>query len=143
MIERGTVVVVTDDEIQIMMGGAAACNGCTACSVGQGGARILKLSRQVECKPGDQVEIEVNPASPYITYLTYFVLPLLVMFLFYVILKNILPDHLLAKNFLVTGGTLVGLIGAIPFIKMVDRYFRKNENKFIRIKQVHRMEFGK
>jgi positive regulator of sigma E activity len=142
MIEKGTVMVVKDDEIQIWMGGNAACNGCNACTVGKDGGKILTISRrpQIQCKPGDLVELDIHPVSPYISFFAFFFLPLLVMFAVYLILKAVLPDTLALKSFFVTGGTLGGLILAIPFIKMIDRYFKYHENDFVKIKNIIKME---
>lgn len=138
MVEKGVVIAVQDNEIQILMGQNPSCGGCTACSVGSEGKHILTLSRQVDCRPGDEVELEISERSPYLPIFSFFVLPLMIMFLMYLVLNEILPSDLAIRSFLLTGGTIAGLLVSVPFIRMIDRYFSRNENKFIRVRQVYR-----
>ncbi|GAB4170964.1 MAG: hypothetical protein Kow00108_05250 [Calditrichia bacterium] len=136
MIEKGIVIDATDKEVKIMMGNNPACGGCNACSTGENGNRILTVHQQIEVSPGDKVEVDVHPASPYISFLSFFAIPLVMMFLFFLLFKWIIPDQVRLKMFLVTLGTLAGLLGAVPVIRKIDTYFKNHENDYIKIKRI-------
>ena len=137
MEEKGIIREVAENEIKVLMQSSPECNGCTACSLDGAHKRILTINQKLDCKVGDEVVINVHPASPYISIFTLFVFPLILVLVSYALADSCLPADLKIKELLTVIISIGGLILGFPFIKLVDGFFKKHENSFLKVKKIN------
>jgi len=137
MDETGIVCEVKEDFIKLLMKGSESCEGCTACSVDGGPQkRVLTINENVDCELGDEVTVSIHPASPYISIFTLFVLPLILILVFYSLANRYLPISLVHRDVITVLAAIGGLVASFPAIKMVDKFINKHESNLIQVKKV-------
>lgn len=123
MIESGVVNRVENDLAWITMVKGEQCAGCTACKAfGEGSFEIMAINQQ-QAKPGDHVEVEINPKQV-VKYATIvFLLPVLSLIFGYFLGSSYLTSIGLSLEAAgIIGGaglmiiTFVGIIGYDRFI---------------------------
>ena len=139
MDEKGIVCEVKDDFIKLLMKGSEKCEGCTACTFdGSPQNRVLTINEHVDCEVGDTVTVSIHPASPYISIFTLFVLPLILILVFYVMADKFLPFTMNYRDILSVVFAIVGLIFSFPVIRIIDRIVNKHESDLIKVKNIEK-----
>jgi len=137
--EQGIVCEIKDGHIKLLMKSSESCNGCTACSVDGGPqSRVLTINEKPDCDLGDIVHVGIHPASPYIGIFTLFVLPLILILVFYAFSNKFFPATLPYRDIATVVSAIIGLILSFPLIKIIDRFLSKHEKNLIKIKKVEK-----
>lgn len=136
MIESGVVNKIDKKLAWVTMIKGEQCAGCTACKAfGEGSFEIIALNEQ-GAKPGDKVEVEINPRQV-IKYSTIvFLLPVL----------GLIIGYFLGNSFLIPfglTGDAAGIIGSLGFMMLTfffiigyDRIITKSRPVNARINRV-------
>ncbi len=83
MVENGIVIKVERDLAWVMMTKGEQCAGCTACkSFGEGRFEIV-AANSLGARPGDNVEVEINPKQVVKYSAIVFLLPVLALIIGY------------------------------------------------------------
>lgn len=110
MIERGTVVAVRGDRIDVVLAGSAACVGCSACAATTKGELLLRDVRSDRGPAiGDEVEVVIPEGLKMKAALAVYIVPLAGLLLGY------LAGFLLGKPMGVdpdVAGAVLGVLAA-------------------------------
>ncbi len=139
MDEKGIVCEVKDEFVKLLMKSSDSCNGCTACSVDGGPQkRVLTINEKIDCNLGDEITVTIHPASPYISIFTLFVLPLILILVFYSIANKYLPLSMHYRDIITVVSAIGGLVISFPAIKVIDRFINKHESDLIKVKKIEK-----
>lgn len=125
MTENGVVKKVERDLAWVITVKGEQCAGCTACkSFGQGSFEVVALNKR-GAKPGDNVEIEINPKHVVKYAVIVFMLPVLSLIIGYFLGSSYLTSIGLSSEtagiFGSLGLLLISFMGIIGYDRMVSK----------------------
>ncbi|MDP3629714.1 MAG: SoxR reducing system RseC family protein [Actinomycetota bacterium] len=110
MIERGTVVGVRGNRVDVVLGNSSACSGCTACSMGDTGEMLLRdVADEAGAAAGDEVEVFIPESLRLQAALAVYGVPLAGLIFGY--LAGVLLGKALGSDPDITGA-IVGVLAA-------------------------------
>lgn len=136
MTENGVVKKVEQDLAWIIMMKGEQCAGCTACKAfGEGSFEIVALNER-GAKPGDNVEVEINPRQVVKHSTIVFLLPVLSLIIGYFLGNSYLTQIGLSLE----AAGIIGSLGLmiITFIGIIgyDRIISRSQQVNARINRV-------
>ncbi len=103
----------------------AACESCGVCHLDPNKLQVLQVRQQVDARPGDVVELEVNPGFAIKSAFLLFFLPLIALLVGYLIFQAWLPfPHMLVTYQGIIGGILA-MVLVYTGIHFYDRRLQK------------------
>jgi len=119
--DMGTVIEVEGKKVRVEVVRSGGCKTCSMQSFcfGRNTPAVFDVESELELKPGDRVELEIAPASRIISSLLVFGLPILCLFLGYLI-GSIWLDELASIGIAFAATALSYII-----LKLIDRKFGK------------------
>lgn len=136
MVERGIVIKNNEQGIDIQMQPSDACEGCSACFMDRNKLQTLHIDQNIAVKPGDMVEIEVQPGFAIRSAFLIFFLPLLMLVLGYYLLPAVV--NIPGLNALYEGiiGAISTLLITYMGVHYYDRRLQKSGRGSTRIKRI-------
>jgi positive regulator of sigma E activity len=125
MRETGRILKTDQGGIEIEMNQGYACSGCSACFIDKNKAHILRVNQDIDVKPGELVEVEVQPTFAVKSALLLFLLPLLMLVMGYFLFMNYLPIPNIEMPYRGILGALLGLIISFFVVHVYDRHLQK------------------
>jgi positive regulator of sigma E activity len=137
MRELGKILKSDENGIEISVNSGHACSGCNACFIDKNQRHILKIQQDIKVKPGEMVELEVQPVFAVKSALLLFLLPLLMLILGYYIFTNLLPASFIQMPYRGISGALLGILLSFSFVHLYDKHLQKaGQDTRIRIVKV-------
>jgi sigma-E factor negative regulatory protein RseC len=137
MLEKGLVIKNNEDGIQVQMQPAGECGSCNACFHDNNKSHILLFQEKMNIKPGNIVEVEVNPRYALKSAFLLFLFPILMLFTGYYLSINLITIPELPLEYQGILGGIFLLILTYITVYLYDRYTQKsNKKKQIRIVRV-------
>jgi sigma-E factor negative regulatory protein RseC len=136
MIESGVVNKVEKDLAYVTMVKGEQCAGCTACKAfGEGSFELIALNES-KARPGDSVEVEINPKQVVKHSIIVFLLPVLSLIIGYFLGNSYLTQIGLSLE----AAGIIGSLGLmiITFIAIVgyDRIISRSQKIHARINRI-------
>jgi len=137
MTEEGRVVDVKDKIAIVSISRSERCNGCTACRIfSDGKDEIIRLEAKnlINAGVGDKVIIEVGAKRVVTSSLLVFILPIVSLFLGYIIGVNLLPSYF--GNYISKEGCGIAtgflfLFLTFLILLIIDRVISKGDDVFV------------
>jgi positive regulator of sigma E activity len=137
MRETGRILKKDANSIEIEMSQGYACSGCNACFIDKDKGHILRINQEIDVKPGEQVEVEVQPVFAIKSAMLLFFMPLVMLVLGYFIFMDLILIQTVEMPYRGILGAIFGLIFSFILIYFYDRYLqRNNSNPQIRIVKI-------
>jgi sigma-E factor negative regulatory protein RseC len=126
MRETGRILKNDINGIEIEMNKGFACSGCSACFIDKNKAHVLRINQEIDVKPGELVEIEVQPAFAIKSAFLLFFMPLLMLILGYFLFMDYI--HLWSMEMPYRGifGAILGVIISFILVHLYDKRLQKN-----------------
>jgi positive regulator of sigma E activity len=142
MLERGIVLKSDQNGVDIKMQASDACKNCHACYMDKNKLRVLHLDYQQPIKPGELVEVEVQPPFALKSAFLLFFYPLLMLILGYYLFDRFIDIPGLNGLYQSVFGAFLGVIIAYFSVHLYDRRLQqKNPEKHFRIVRVLENKF--
>jgi len=126
MTEHGLVIDTYEQIAHVKVEKSKNCEGCNACSVGQGRTMVAEVDNPINAKKGDSVLIEVSDKQAIKAGLLVFGLPLAALF-FGVFGVSKIAERIGFTN---SSGVIGGIIGFVLFaLVSVGVYFYSGHSK--------------
>lgn len=133
MIENGIIKKLENNNAWVLLQKGEQCHGCTACrAFGDGSAEILAVN-DINAKPGDKVEIEIQPKQVVKHSAVVFLLPVLALIIGYFLGVKYLTSLSISEEPAGIIGSLGLMIISYLFIVLYDRSTAKKSESLVHI----------
>ncbi len=133
MIECGIIERIENEKAWVMVVRGEHCEGCQACQAfGDNNARIL-VSNPQAAKPGDRVEIEIDPKQVVKHSAIVFLLPILCLIIGYFLGAKFLANFGLKAETAGIIGSLALMVICFVVIAFYDRLVAKKQENTARV----------
>jgi len=140
MRETGRILKKDGNGIEIEMNQGYACSGCSACFIDKDKGHILRIHQEIDVKPGELVEIEVQPAFAIKSAFLLFFMPLVMLVLGYFLFMYLIPIQTLEMPYRGILGAIFGLIFSFFLVYFYDRSLQKKDSdpqiRIVKIKSI-------
>ena len=128
MREKGRILKKDSNSIEIEMNQGYACSGCNACFIDKDKGHILRINQEIDVKPGELVEIEVQPVFAIKSAILLFFMPLVMLVLGYFLSMISIPIQTVEMPYRGILGAIFGLILSFILIYFYDRYLQRRDS---------------
>jgi len=136
MIETGIVTKVEKNLASISMVRGEQCHGCTVCKTfGDGSIELIAINK-AGARPGDRVEVEIDPGQVVKHSAIVFLLPVVSLMIGYFLGTSYLPRIGLSTEAAGIIGSLGLMILSFGVIVIFDRRARRSQQTNARINRV-------